>query len=247
MKILRWTVKIHKWIALIIGVQILLWVLGGLIFSVLPIEKVRGEHKVAEWTVQPFDPAKIIALETAADRAGIDRIKEASLGMMLGRPVWRVSVAGSDHGSHDHVMTLDGRTGRLLSPINESLATQIAKADYIGAGKFSSISLVEDPPTEYPHPGAVWVASFDDRDRTTLYINPNTAEVKSRRSQTWRVFDFFWKLHIMDYDDGENFNNNLLRVASFLGLFVALSGLVLLFIKTRRSIRLRRARKDEIV
>lgn len=235
MKVLKWTVRIHKWIALIIGIQILLWILGGFIFSVLDIEKVRGEHKVAEWTVQPFDPAKIISLEAATEKAGIATIKEANLGTMLGRPVWRVSVAGSDHSEHDHIMTLDGRTGRVLSPINEALATQIAKADYIGSGEFQTITLVDDPPTEYPHPGAAWVASFDDKDKTTLYINPDSAEVKSRRSQTWRVFDFFWKLHVMDYDDGESFNHPLLVTAAAIAMFVAISGLILLFIKMRRS------------
>ena len=242
--VLKWTVRIHKWIALIIGIQILLWILGGFVFSVLEIEKVRGEHKAAEWTIQPFDPANIVPLQSAAENAGITAIKEAELGTMMGRPVWRISVAGSDHGGHDHVMTLDGRTGRVLSPISEALATQIAKADYIGKGEFVSIEFIEDPPDEYPHPGAAWVAQFDDRDKTTLYINPDSAEVKSRRSQTWRVFDFFWKLHVMDYDDGESFNHPLLISAAFIALFVALSGLVLLFIKMRRLILMRRVRSQ---
>ena len=240
--VLKWTVRIHKWIALIIGVQILLWILGGFVFSVLKIEKVRGEHKAAEWTIQPFDPANIVSLQSAAENAGITAIKEAELGTMMGRPVWRISVAGSDHGGHDHVMTLDGRTGRVLSPISEALATQIAKADYIGKGEFVSIEFIEDPPDEYPK--KAWAAKFNDLDNTTLYIHPNTGEVKARRSTTWRVFDFFWRLHVMDYDDGESFNHPLLIVSAFIALFVALSGLLLLFIKMRRLILMRRARSQ---
>lgn len=235
MKLLKWTVRIHKWIALIIGIQIFLWILGGFIFSVLDIEKVRGEHKVAPWEARHFDPTKIISLEVAAERAGIASVQEASLGTMLGRPVWRLLAADSDHSEHRRMMTLDGRTGHVLSPINEALATQIAKADYIGPGEFHSIVLVGDPPTEYPHPDAAWVARFDDKDKTTLYINPDSAEVKSRRSQTWRVFDFFWKLHVMDYDDGESFNHPLLVTAAGTAMLVAISGLILLLIKMRRS------------
>ena len=240
---LRKVLKLHKWIALIIGVQILAWVMGGLVFSVLDIEKVRGEHKVADVIVQPFDPGKIIPLNSAAISAGIDSVKEAQLGTMLGGPVWRITVAGPDSNAHNHIITLDGRTGKVLSPINETLAMQIAKADYIGKGEFIGVALVDDPPTEYSHPGAAWVASFDDRDKTTLYINPDSAEVKSRRSQTWRVFDFFWKLHVMDYDDGENFNHPLLIGAAFTALILVISGFILLFIRFRHIIRSSRARR----
>ena len=47
MGILRWSVRIHKWVALVVGLQIVLWIAGGLVMSVLPIEQVRGEHKIA--------------------------------------------------------------------------------------------------------------------------------------------------------------------------------------------------------
>ena len=30
--------KIHKWLALIIGIQVLLWVVSGSVMSILPIE-----------------------------------------------------------------------------------------------------------------------------------------------------------------------------------------------------------------
>ena len=241
MTALRWAVKVHKWIALIIGIQIFLWILGGFIMSYLPIEEVRGEHKVAQWTVEPFDPANIVSLETALASTGASAVKEAELGHMLGRPVWRITV--SDDADKKRLITIDGRTGNVLSPIDETLAAEIAKADYIGPGQYIGVEYVADPPTEYPHPGAAWVARFDDRDNTTLYINPDSAQVKSRRSSTWRVFDFFWKLHVMDYDDGEDFNHPLLIGAALLGLFVAISGLIMLFIKMRRSFRVWRSSK----
>jgi len=211
--------------------------------SYLPIEEVRGEHKVAKWTIDPYDPGKIISLEAAVNNAGLDGVSKAELGHVLGRPVWRISVKGE--GDHGHTITIDGRTGRSISPISEDLAAEIAKADYIGPGDYIGIEFVADPPTEYPHPGSAWVARFDDRDKTTLYINPDSAKVKSRRSSTWRVFDFFWKLHVMDYDDGEDFNHPLLISAALLGLFVAVSGLIMLFVKMRRSFLLwRQSRKS---
>ena len=47
MTIQRWAVRIHKWLALIVGIQIILWIVGGFGMAVLDIEKVRGEHLVA--------------------------------------------------------------------------------------------------------------------------------------------------------------------------------------------------------
>ena len=46
----------------------------------------------------------------------------------------------------------------------------------------------------------------------------------------------------MDYDDGEDFNHPLLVTAAGAGLFVALSGLVLLVFRLRRTFRQVRAR-----
>ena len=43
-----WASAIHKWLALIIGVQMLVWVASGLFFAVYPIERVRSEHRIAE-------------------------------------------------------------------------------------------------------------------------------------------------------------------------------------------------------
>lgn len=237
MKILRWTLKLHKWIALLIGLQILAWVLGGLIFSVLDIEKVRGEHKIAEQPHIPLAPESIIDLKEALKANKIVTIKHASLGRVVGRPVWRVMDSSEQH------MTFDGMSGERISPISMELAWKIAEADYAGPGELDSVAFVKNPPNEYPHKGAAWVAKFDDRDSTTLYINPDSAEVKSRRSTTWRVFDFFWKLHVMDYDDGENFNHPLLIIAALIALIVVLSGFVLLFFRIRRRVKLLKASK----
>ncbi len=42
--------KIHKWLALFIGAQLLLWFASGVIMSVVPIETVRSEHLVSRKT-----------------------------------------------------------------------------------------------------------------------------------------------------------------------------------------------------
>ncbi len=246
MKILRWTLRLHKWIALLVGLQIFIWVGTGIYFSLFPIEEIRGNHKKTEWTVQPFDTDRIIPLHKAVENTGTKSVKSAELGHMMGRPVWRLVVPDEAHGDHGKIITVDGRSGRVLSPIAKPLAIQIAKSDYAGDGVFSSIEYLNKTPSEAGGgAGPIWAAQFNDKEKTTLYIDPNAAKVTKSRSTRWRLFDFFFKLHVMDYDDGEDFDSLHLKVISMIAMLVVLSGFTLLFIRLRRMFLTRRARNQE--
>jgi hypothetical protein len=54
----------------------------------------------------------------------------------------------------------------------------------------------------------------------------------SLRNSKWRIFDFLWMLHTMDYAGRDNFNNTLLRAFSILGLTTIGSGFLLFVITT---------------
>ena len=100
-----------------------------------------------------------------------------------------------------------------------------------------AIEAVEDVPDEYAGPLPAWRVDFGDADATTVYVDARLGRVTARRSTTWRVYDLFWRLHVMDYDDGADFNHPLIIAASSVALLVALSGLVLLVSRMRQSLR----------
>ncbi|MGD2132491.1 MAG: PepSY domain-containing protein [Maricaulaceae bacterium] len=225
---LRSVVRVHKWIALIVGLQIAIWIAGGVVMSVIPIEQVRGEHKIAPQVPALVFPQDAIPVEEAA--AGIGPIRSAELGDWFGRPVWRIT------DGNRAVFTVDARTGERLSPFGEEAARAVAAADYAGDVAIATAVLLDDPPAEAGADGPLWRVEFVDRDRTTIYVNPATGLVHARRSSTWRFYDFFWRLHIMDYNDGEDFNHPLLITAAGVAAIVALSGLILLVIKMRRTV-----------
>lgn len=232
MTVQKWIVRVHKWIALIVGLQIVLWIAGGFVMSAIPIEIVRGEHKIAQHAVKPFDVEELLSLGDATTAAEVSVVKSAALGEMLGQPVWRII------RQDDELAIIDARTGAILSPVDESTARAIAERDYNGDAEIQSAEYVESPPTEYNKSGPVWRVQFDDRDKTTIYVDPSAGEVTARRSETWRLFDFFWKLHVMDYDDGADFNHPLLITAAGMAIFVSISGFILLIIRMRRSLAL---------
>ena len=63
----------------------------------------------------------------------------------------------------------------------------------------------------------------------------------ARRNDVWRLYDFFWMLHIMDYRERSNFNHPLVIAASAGAVLLTLTGLVLLIPWIRRSLFRRRS------
>ncbi|KCZ52612.1 hypothetical protein HY29_04855 [Hyphomonas beringensis] len=236
MIILRWAVRVHKWLALLIGLQVFLWLLGGLVMSALPIEQVRSEHNIAEHPALAVSPASLLSLQQATDAAGLMAIDEATLDGLAGTPVWRLQ-------SGDQVVLVSAEDGKRLTPLPETLARTIAEHDFAPDVPVKSVQLLENPPSEYGPGGPVWQIVFQDEGDTRLYVDPDSGIVRARRSSTWRLFDFFWRLHVMDYNDGADFNHPLLIISAFLGVLVSIAGLVILFFRMRRFLQGRAAMK----
>ena len=78
--------KIHKWLALLMALQILFWFVSGLFFAVFPIERVRSEHVIAEPAAAPvpFDVAADGLLRLGSAGISGERVEIRTL---LGRPV----------------------------------------------------------------------------------------------------------------------------------------------------------------
>ncbi len=107
--------------------------------------------------------------------------------------------------------------------------------DYVGEGEIARAALISFPPKEYRGERPVWRVDFDDRLHTRLYISPSNGEVLARRNDAWRFYDFFWMLHIMDYEERENFNNPLVMTASAAGFIFALSGIIIVIMRLGRG------------
>ena len=112
-------------------------------------------------------------------------------------------------------------------PVGETSIRLAANKYYKGEGKISSLTRLTEAPKEYRRPPPVWQVRYDDKAKTRLYLDTETAELRAVRTRLWRVYDFMWMLHIMDYKSRDNFNSWWLRLAAFLALLFAISGLML--------------------
>ena len=219
--------RVHLWSGLLLGIQMLLWMLSGLVMSAFPIELVRGE------TTAFSAPPVPLEAQTFASPGGIiaqvDGVTSLELRRFLGRPAYLTSGQGAARA------LFDAASGEKLSPLSESLARKVAEQDYVGQGEIVSAALVSFPPHEYRGEKPVWRIDYNDRHHTRLYISPTTGEVRARRNDIWRLYDFFWMLHIMDYDERENTNTWQLRIFAGAGTVFTLSGMMIVFYRLRRG------------
>jgi len=228
--------RIHKWLALLMAVQILFWFASGLFFAAVPIEKVRSEHRIAAQGAAPVDLAEAAAGLTRIAGLGQAAGERIEVRALLGRPVALVS------GGEERPRLYDLATGRRLSPIPMSFAARIAEADHEGDARAVRVERVTASTTEYRGALPAWRVDFAE-DGLSVYVSADTGAVTARRSTLWRVYDFLWGLHIMDWRAHEDFNTPLLVIATALGLIVVATGIVLLPSRLGLTAWLRRRRR----
>lgn len=228
MKLLRLSAQIHKWIAVLVGLQILFWVGGGLVMTAIPIETVRGEHRVRTAQPQALDLTGIRALDAVVAERNLTPTR-AELKSTPRGPAWLLTP------TEGAPITLDARTGQTFAPLEADEARRLATAVYRGGAQAVAATRLNDAKRETGRTGPLWRVDFNDREKTRFYVSPDTGEVITRRSAVWRLYDFFWRLHILDFKTGENFNHPLLIAASALSLVVVLSGFALLWIRLERD------------
>ena len=95
------------------------------------------------------------------------------------------------------------------------------------------VSLVTEfyPGDEYRGDLPAYKVITDTKDGINVYVGYMTGDIGSIRSDSWRIWDFLWSLHIMDYRERDNINNILLQILSVLALVTSISGITLFFVK----------------
>lgn len=217
--------KTHIWLGWIIGAQLFLWMLSGLLMAAMPIGQVRGEHLRAAAPMPPLPheglapPAQVLA------GSGADTLVLTSL---LERPVYRLERSGKAQGLKD------AGTGEAIR-LDEALARRIAVERYAGSGKPVSVgwTAVDAPPREFRRNEPAFAVRFDDAEGTVFYVHGITGDVAAVRTNRWRLFDLMWGLHILDWREREDFNHPLLIGAAALGLASATGGIALLLMRLR--------------
>ncbi|KTG19013.1 hypothetical protein AUR67_17830 [Pseudoalteromonas sp. XI10] len=224
-RLFKYARKGHKWLGYLLALQIFFWLLGGLVMSSLPLEKVHGKHLANRSLSSPF---LLSDYPTSIDKitAQFEQIEGIKYSHFLNTPIIEVT-------SSSGTFIFDGRTGAKMPAPSKAQIIENAQAHLLIDAKITQAQLLTKGPREIGHKANVWQVSFDDWLTTTLYLDSQTGKVITVRSTLWRIFDFFWMLHIMDYDERENFNNPLLISFSATSVLFCITGVLLLLQNVR--------------
>jgi len=225
----RW----HRWLGYAVALQVLAWVAGGAVFAWLPFQ---GWVKAAEDVAKPAPSLGAGWAQRLAVGLPADEVLLSAHSVATARgTAWRLRLA-----SGERWVDADGRA---LVPPDAAAVDAFARSLYRGTGRLADVQMVDTVPTrlglvqELGGSRPVWRARFDDALQTRVYVDSRSGELLAARNEAWVWYDFFWRLHVMDYGGGEDFNNPLLRVAAPLALGLALTGLVMLVLALRRAWR----------
>lgn len=216
--------KLHKWLMLFIGIQFVIWSVTGAYMVFFDIDYIHGDSLVI--THQKAINPENLTYATAKLFQKYPDAENLSVGLLIDREVYRFNIAKQQ-------FILDASNGEKLSPLNKSTAIEVAKYLYTGSEDVVNAKLI----SANPHFGLsarhlpVWQVNFDHFSAPTLYISANNGKVVTKRHQFWYIFDWMFRLHIMDYGDEEDASNWLLFFIASLAVFAVISGLVLTYFK----------------
>jgi Na+-transporting NADH:ubiquinone oxidoreductase subunit F len=220
--------KLHKWLGLVLGLQMLIWLVSGMLISFIDHQSVSGsktrqaltEHSTLEQFLPLFPIAKLpVSIET---------VRKVTFNSLLARPVYRVEL-------DDTVTVFDAQTGDQLV-VDQTMAETIAQNSYRGEGRLTSSTRLENGSDEMRRAsGALWQVNFDDSLATRVYVSASDGRMLAHRNSRWKLFDFLLMLHFMDYMGVDSFNNPQIIVFGFGTLWLAISGLLLVFYSFSRS------------
>jgi hypothetical protein len=216
--------SLHKWLALFVGLQLLVWAVTGFYMVAVDLDFIHGDTLVQNLRTPVDSTTTIVPVSQVTSR--YPQITHISLHALptVSAPVYELTAAGRR-------VLLDATTGEQLSPLSAGMVRQLARSYYAGKGQLSDLLLLEHgvPMEIRGRAPPLWRADFDDWLQTTLYLHPDTGALVARRHRLWRWYDFQWMLHIMDYGERETATGVVPRIATVLGTVTVASGVWLLY------------------
>ncbi|AEE25431.1 MAG: peptidase [Alteromonas sp.] len=214
--------RLHRFLMLLVGGQIFLWAMSGLYMVWFDIHYIHGDHFVKGPPVLSSSSRLEISFKDA-----LSRFPEATsiiLETLRGEPVYRLMHAGE-------TVLISGLSGDIIEPLSDKRAAAIAISRLNQPYEVDSVTLLRktdenDAVGQRGRP--LWRVEFKGLFAPILYISQDSGSVEYIRHAPWQLFDWLWRIHIMDYQDGDDVSNALLVTMTILGLLASLMGVVLL-------------------
>ena len=207
--------KTHKYLSILISIQLLLWTISGIYFAFNQIELVRGEQ---------YRLPQVFSIDLSKINLVLDSVKSIQVARRFGEEILIVrKEAGTEY------LNLEGIA---LEKLTREQATSVVST-------VTSLTPLEVEEIIDPEPGSEYrgrklplfkvVTKDQENDEINVYVDAISGQVVAIRSKQWRLWDLMWGLHIMDWDARDEINNWLLKLFSVLALISSLTGVFIFF------------------
>lgn len=215
---MRFMRKLHRWLSLLIIIQVCIWLISGLYFSWVGHKSLAAHNYFQSVPQQPVGP--VFYPENALFERFND-IESLEIRSIAGTAQYVVNTtAGQQH----YVNALTGKRWQTSAP----LAAQLARQSYNGPGTLDQVQAVMGSDEIVGWKEAGFRVTFSDDLGTRVYIDAASGKVIDHRNNRWWLGDWMFRLHFMDYSGERDFNSWLNIVAATIALWFSLSGLILL-------------------
>ena len=205
----------HKYLSILISIQLLLWTISGIYFAFNQIELVRGEQ---------YRLPQAFSVDLSKVNLVLDSVKSIQVARRFGEEILIVrKETGTEY------LNLEGVA---LEKLSKTQATSIVSA-------VTSLTPLAVEEINDPEPGSEYrgrnlplfkvITQDQENDEINVYIDAISGQVVAIRSEQWRLWDLMWGLHIMDWETRDEINNWLLKLFSVLALISSLTGVFIFF------------------
>lgn len=213
--------KAHRYLGIILGLQYIMWTISGMYFSWTDIDSIHGD----QFKNLNFVPEKQAALISPSDLETTEDINHLELRVISDQPYYWVNKN----------MLYNAHTGAAKESITEEEAISIAGDHMQEYLQITSVKALEEAGKHHEYREKMlpaYVISYKGDEALKAYVSMKDGKFQTVRHRDWRIFDFLWMTHTMDYEGRDNFNTTVLRAFSLLGLITVLSGFALWYISS---------------
>ena len=203
----------HKYLSLVISIQLLLWTISGIYFAFNKIELVRGEQYLIEHNPSILNLKEVESSFSAKNVNFVRRLDEWIIKVEMDSGFSYTDLQGQnlDELNAEEVKEVVRQSTNLTPLMAQRIDKPEIRAEFRGRNL------------------PIFKVATSTTDNINVYVDAFTGEVTAIRSDSWRIWDFLWGAHIIDYSERENINNFLIKILSILALMSSLSGIVLFF------------------
>ncbi|WP_299976165.1 FAD-binding oxidoreductase [uncultured Pseudoteredinibacter sp.] len=223
---------IHKWISVVVGTQVIIWVVTGLYFNLSDHSPI-GQEKI--------QPPQILINNrgTFVDPFSISSEPplEIELVWIQREPFYHFIFEKGSHSYQERRSRLYNASTGLQKSVGPAEIQALVESIYHEKISFDSITIRHPPFLDYPQQeNPMWTASLNDDLNTTIYFDIVTAKLLRHSTNQSRFNELVKILHFMDYGVSGGFNNWLITLFAVLSTVLSITGMIWLIQLLRQKI-----------